>query len=68
MEVLMQHAGYVVRKEKLAEIGWGTDDEFREDTLYVFMRALRTKLKFDRPPALLHTIRGVGCMLKVITA
>jgi DNA-binding response OmpR family regulator len=67
MELLMRRAGQVVRKETLAETGWGSDD-LNEDKLYVFMRALRTKIKFERQPVLLHTIRGVGYMLKVVTA
>ena len=68
MELLMQRAGYVVRKEALAEAGWGNDSDLNEDKLYVFMRALRTKLQFQRQPVLLHTIRGVGYMLKVVKA
>jgi two-component system, OmpR family, copper resistance phosphate regulon response regulator CusR len=33
MEVLMRRAGQVVRKETLAEIGWGADSEFSDSTL-----------------------------------
>lgn len=68
METLMQRAGYVIRKEVLAEIGWGSLVDFSEDTLYVFMRALRIKIQFEQPGAVLHTMRGVGYMLKAVTA
>lgn len=64
LETLMQRAGQVVRKEELAEIGWGIDQPFNEGTLYVFMSSLRTKLHSADRPNLLHTVRGVGYMLK----
>ena len=67
MELLMRRAGYVVRKESLSETGWGSDD-LNEDKLYVFMRALRMKVTFETQPVLIHTVRGVGYMLKVVAA
>lgn len=68
LEALMQRAGHVVRKETLADIGWGKDEEFNESTLYVFMRSLRNKLHTPETPDLLHTVRGVGYMLKPVTS
>ncbi len=64
LEALMQRAGKVVRKEDLAEIGWGTQAPFQESTLYVFIRALRLKLHSPERPDVLHTVRGVGYVLK----
>ena len=64
LEALMQRAGQVVRKETLMEIGWGSEEECNENTLYVFIRMLRNKLHTADHPDLLHTIRGVGYMLK----
>ena len=64
LEALMQRAGLVVRKETLAAIGWGASESFREGTLYVFMRSLRSKLHTPGEPELLRTVRGVGYMLK----
>jgi DNA-binding response OmpR family regulator len=66
LEALMQRVGQVVRKETLAEIGWGDDEDFNESTLYVFMRSLRNKLHTAERPELLHTVRGVGYMLKPV--
>ena len=68
LEVLMQRTGHIVRKETLAEFGWGTNEDFNEATLYVFMRSLRNKLHAAGQPSMLHTIRGVGYMLKCATA
>ena len=64
LEALMQRAGKIVRKEDLAEIGWGTGAPFQESTLYVFIRALRSKLHSPGKPEVLHTVRGVGYLLK----
>ena len=64
LEALMLRAGRVVPKEDLAEIGWGTDAPFQESTLYVFIRSLRTKLHSPGRADMLHTVRGVGYMLK----
>ena len=64
LETLMQRSGQVVRKEDLAAIGWGTEQPFNESTLYVFIRSLRGKLHAADRPDLLHTVRGVGYVLK----
>lgn len=64
MEALMLRVGTVVPKETLAAIGWGTSETFREGTLYVFMRSLRTKLHEPDQPELLHTVRGIGYLLR----
>ncbi len=68
LEALMQREGHVVRKEVLAEIGWGGDTHFNEGTLYVFMGSLRAMLHAPDRADLLHTIRGVGYMLKSVAA
>ena len=68
METLMQRSGFVVTKEVLTKIGWSGHADVSDDTLYVFMRALRSKIQFSRQPVLLHTVRGVGYMLKAVTA
>lgn len=66
LEVLMQRAGHVVPKDTLAEIGWRMDSNFSESTLYVFMGSLRAKIHSDQPTASLHTVRGVGYMMKAV--
>jgi len=61
MEVLLRRAGKIVPRDVLIEAGWGLDSEVNEGTLYVFIRALRTKIG---EPQLLHTERGVGYSLR----
>ena len=49
----------------LAEAGWGIEaDDVTDNTIYVFMRALRAKISRPGEPQLLHTVRGVGYTLK----
>ena len=65
MEALMQRDGSVVRKEELIRVGWSGEVDVSDDTLYVFMRTLRSKIQFVRQPAHLHTVRGVGYTLRI---
>jgi DNA-binding response OmpR family regulator len=60
----MRRAGSIVRRDALIEAGWGLDSEVSESTLYVFMRALRTKIAPGSETQLLHTARGVGYTLR----
>lgn len=62
LEVMMRRAGCVVPRDVLVEAGWGGGAEVSDNTLYVFIRSLRTKIGND--PQLLHTVRGVGYSLR----
>ena len=61
MEILLRNAGRIVTHDVLIEAGWGVGADVNEATLYVFIRALRTKIG---DPQLLHTARGVGYTLR----
>lgn len=63
LEVLIRRAGCVVPRDVLVEAGWGGGAEVSDNTLYVFIRALRGKI--GNEPQLLHTVRGVGYSLRV---
>jgi DNA-binding response OmpR family regulator len=62
LEVLIRRSGCVVPRDVLVEAGWGGGAEVSDNTLYVFIRALRAKIGND--PQLLHTVRGVGYSLR----
>ncbi len=64
LERLMYRAGAVVPRRSLIESVWGFDREIEENTLDAFVRLLRTKV--DRPgqPRLIHTVRGVGYVIR----
>jgi len=63
LEVMIRRAGCVVPRDVLVEAGWGGGAEVSDNTLYVFIRSLRSKIGGD--PQLLHTVRGVGYSLRV---
>jgi two-component system response regulator MprA len=48
----------------LIDEGWGAGTDVSFDSLYVFIRALRSKISKPGESALLHTIRGVGYSLR----
>ena len=62
LEVMIRRAGCVVPRDELVEAGWGGGAEVSDNTLYVFIRSLRTKI--GNAPQLLHTVRGVGYSLR----
>ncbi len=65
LETLMRRARTVVPHAVLLEEGWGTEVDVSYDSLYVFIRALRTKITQPGEPELLQTIRGVGYSLRI---
>src|ERR1700739_75448 len=64
LERLMYRAGKVVPRRSLIEAVWGFDREIEDNTLDAFMRLLRTKIDGDHQPKLIHTVRGVGYMIR----
>ena len=64
LERLMCRAGKVVSRRSLIESVWGFDREIEENTLDAFMRLLRNKIDLPGKPKLIHTVRGVGYMIK----
>jgi len=64
LERLMYRAGKVVTRRSLIEAVWGFDREIEENTLDAFVRLLRTKIDIDGHPKLIHTVRGVGYMIR----
>jgi DNA-binding response OmpR family regulator len=64
LEVMIRRAGCVVPRDVLVEAGWGGGAEVSENTLYVFIRSLRSKIACEGQPQLLHTVRGVGYTLR----
>jgi DNA-binding response OmpR family regulator len=64
LSVLMRRARSVVPHAVLIEEGWSNDADVSFDSLYVFIRALRSKITRPGEVELLHTIRGVGYSLR----
>jgi two-component system response regulator MprA len=64
LEVLMRRAGTVVPHRVLIEEGWGAECDVSFDSLYMFIRALRSKITHQGELELLFTVRGVGYSLR----
>ena len=64
LSVLMRRARAVVPHSVLIDEGWSSDADVSFDSLYVFIRALRSKITHAGEVELLHTIRGVGYSLR----
>lgn len=64
LEFLMRRAGRVVSRHTIVEAVWGFDQEIEENTLDAFVRLLRTKVDRDFKHKLIHTMRGVGYMVR----
>jgi len=64
LERLMYRAGKVVSRRSLIESVWGFDREIEENTLDAFMHLLRNKIDPPGRAKLIHTVRGVGYMIR----
>jgi DNA-binding response OmpR family regulator len=67
VEILMRRAGSIVPHQALVDAGWGGAAEVTDNTLYVFMCALRAKISAPAERQLLHTVRGIGYTLRCET-
>ncbi|MFD7918843.1 response regulator transcription factor [Streptomyces sp. NPDC059740] len=64
LEVLARNAGLVLTRDRLLELVWGYDFEVRTDAVDTFVSYLRRKTEQDGRPRLIHTVRGVGFLLR----
>jgi DNA-binding response OmpR family regulator len=61
---LALHAGIVLSRAQLLERVWGYDFEVDSNVVDVFVGYLRRKLEAGGEPRILHTVRGVGFVLR----
>ncbi|UGT53270.1 response regulator transcription factor [Nocardia asteroides] len=64
LSTLARNAGVVLTRERLLELVWGYDFVADTNVVDVFVGYLRRKLETDDTPRILHTIRGVGFVLR----
>lgn len=64
LERLMYRSGKVVSRRSLIESVWGFDRDIEENTLDAFMHLLRNKIDPPGRAKLIHTIRGIGYMIR----
>ncbi len=64
LEFLMRHPRQVLIRDQILEQVWGYDFVGESNVIEVYVRALRIKLEAENPKRLIHTVRGVGYVLR----
>lgn len=64
LELLMRNEGVVLSRDVIFERVWGFDDAYASNTLDVYIGYLRRKTEAGGEPRLIHTVRGVGFVLR----
>lgn len=64
LELFLRHPKQVLRREVIFDRVWGYDFGGESNVLEVYIRYLRQKLEEGGEPRLIHTVRGVGYVLR----
>jgi two-component system response regulator MprA len=64
LELLLRNAGRPLPRETIMDRVWGWESEPTSNSLEVFVGYLRRKTEADGEPRLIHTVRGVGYVLR----
>lgn len=64
LELFMKHPRQVLTRPQIYSEVWGYDFSGESNILEVYIRYLRRKLEAGGEPRLLHTVRGVGYVLR----
>ncbi len=65
LEYLVRNQRVVISRQQLLEDVWGYEPFADTNTIEVFVSNIRRKLEAEGEPRLLHTVRGVGYVLRV---
>lgn len=64
LEYLLKHPRQVFTRDQILESVWGYDFMGDSNIIEVYVRYLRLKLEENQEPRLIHTVRGVGYVLR----
>ena len=64
LEFMMRHPQQVLSRDQILESVWGYDFMGESNIIEVYIRALRIKLEISNSKRILHTVRGVGYVLR----
>ncbi|GAA5609814.1 DNA-binding response regulator [Streptomyces platensis] len=64
LEVLVRNVDVVLTRDQLLDRVWGYDFAVRTDAVDTFVSYLRRKLEAGGRPRIVHTVRGVGFVLR----
>jgi two-component system response regulator MprA len=64
LELFLRHPKQVLTREVIFDRVWGYDFGGESNVLEVYIRYLRQKLEAEDEPRLIHTVRGVGYVMR----
>ncbi len=64
LHYFLKHPRQVLTRNQIIEYVWDFDFMGESNIIEVYIRALRLKLEVNQSPRLIHTVRGVGYVLK----
>ncbi len=64
LELFMRHPRQVLKRDLIYDRVWGFDFGGESNVIEVYINYLRSKLEADGQPRLIHTVRGVGYVLR----
>jgi two-component system response regulator MprA len=64
LELFLRNPGRVLNQQSIFLAVWGYDFGPRSNNLWVYMSYLRAKLEAGGEPRILHTVRGLGYVLR----
>jgi two-component system response regulator MprA len=64
LDLFMLHPRQVLTRDVIFDRVWGYDFGGESNIIEVYIRYLRQKLEQDGEPRLLHTVRGMGYVLR----
>jgi len=64
LELFLRHPRQVLKRSQIYDRVWGYDFEGESNVIEVYITYLRSKLEATEKPRLIHTVRGVGYVLR----
>lgn len=64
LEHLLRNKGIVMSREQLENQIWNFENFGSSNNIDVYMSRLRKKIEYDKPRKMIHTIKGVGWVIK----
>jgi len=64
LELFLRNPGRVLSRSQIFQAVWGYDFGLRSNNLWVYVSYLRSKLEAAGEPRILHTVRGLGYVLR----
>jgi len=64
LELFLRHPRQVLTRDMIFDRVWGYDFGGESNIIEVYIRYLRQKLESEGEPRLIHTVRGMGYVLR----